>query len=359
MNTVFYNGRFTEVPASWNELTGKQLVRVIKIITGPYLPEVQRIRLLQVLLRWSWWKLALTLGMLRFWELPSHQSSLRKLELFSKAVDRTVRMAEAAEELTAFIFEGNTLTRNLLPHYRGHYGPADSGANLRMAEFAFAENYFLAWKQNSSTADLNKLIAVLWRPGVNSKQRRAEGDVRNRFVPSLLEAHAAKVDRWPIEVKMAMAIIYDGMRKSKLQGNMVFDGKHEEAESLYGLWSVMRMVAKAGHFGTFSQVEELYVDTVLMELNEAMAEAERLDAAPAGPREAAAMAAPIMSGVVALMYSVEPTLTFDEVWSILRTTATPFAASSPCSVGVGTDSQLCGIGIVNAGAAVEAAIKLR
>jgi serine protease len=75
--------------------------------------------------------------------------------------------------------------------------------------------------------------------------------------------------------------------------------------------------------------------------------------------EGTSMAAPITAGVVALMYSVEPTLTFDEVWSILRTTATPFAASSPCSIGTGTDAQLCGIGIVNAGAAVEAAIKLR
>jgi serine protease len=71
------------------------------------------------------------------------------------------------------------------------------------------------------------------------------------------------------------------------------------------------------------------------------------------------MAAPILSGVVALMYSVEPSLTFEEVWAILKSTATPFAAGSRCSVGVGTDAQICGIGIVNAGAAVEAAIKLR
>jgi serine protease len=76
-------------------------------------------------------------------------------------------------------------------------------------------------------------------------------------------------------------------------------------------------------------------------------------------QEGTSMAAPVLSGVVALMYSVEPTLTFDEVWAILRTTATPFASTSPCSIGVGTDAQLCGIGIVNAGAAVEAAVRLR
>lgn len=76
-------------------------------------------------------------------------------------------------------------------------------------------------------------------------------------------------------------------------------------------------------------------------------------------QEGTSMAAPILSGVVALMYSVEPTLTFDEVWSILKSTVTPFASGATCATGVGTDAQLCGAGIVNAGNAVEAAIKLR
>jgi serine protease len=76
-------------------------------------------------------------------------------------------------------------------------------------------------------------------------------------------------------------------------------------------------------------------------------------------QEGTSMAAPILAGVIALMYSVQPTISFDEVWSILKSTVTPFASGTSCSVGVGTDSQLCGAGIVNAGAAVEAAIKLR
>ena len=76
-------------------------------------------------------------------------------------------------------------------------------------------------------------------------------------------------------------------------------------------------------------------------------------------QEGTSMAAPILAGVVALMYSVEPTLTYDEVWQILKSTVTPFASGTTCASGVGTNAQLCGAGIVNAGAAVEAAIKLR
>ena len=58
------------------------------------------------------------------------------------------------------------------------------------------------------------------------------------------------------------------------------------------------------------------------------------------------MATPHVSGVVALMLSVKPTLTPDQVTSILQSTARPFPA---------TCSQ-CGSGIVNANAAVDAAI---
>lgn len=57
------------------------------------------------------------------------------------------------------------------------------------------------------------------------------------------------------------------------------------------------------------------------------------------------MAAPHVTGVVALMLSVNPTLTPDQVESILKSTARPFPAT--CS--------LCGTGIVDARAAVMAA----
>jgi serine protease len=58
------------------------------------------------------------------------------------------------------------------------------------------------------------------------------------------------------------------------------------------------------------------------------------------------MATPHVSGVVALMLSAKSTLTPDEVTSILQSTARPFPA---------TCSQ-CGSGIVNANAAVDAAL---
>ena len=74
-----------------------------------------------------------------------------------------------------------------------------------------------------------------------------------------------------------------------------------------------------------------------------------------GAEEGTSMASPVAAGVVALMYSIKPNLTDDQVWQILKTTATPFANGTECASLPG----YCGIGIVNAGAAVAAVVALR
>jgi subtilisin family serine protease len=79
------------------------------------------------------------------------------------------------------------------------------------------------------------------------------------------------------------------------------------------------------------------------------------------------MASPIAAGVVALMYSVRPSITDDQVWSILSTTAKNFASDSECTAklvetslntGEKVTTGLCGVGIIDAEAAVKAAQRL-
>ena len=63
-------------------------------------------------------------------------------------------------------------------------------------------------------------------------------------------------------------------------------------------------------------------------------------------------AAPMVSGTIALMLAVAPSLTPDQVHSIVVGTAKPFPATSDCT------TDRCGAGIVDAGAAVRAAADL-
>ena len=70
--------------------------------------------------------------------------------------------------------------------------------------------------------------------------------------------------------------------------------------------------------------------------------------------EGTSMATPIVAGVVALVYSIKPNITFDDVWlKVILPSLTPFAEGTQCAV-----KKTCGAGIISASAAVALAISL-
>jgi len=253
MIDVYFGKRAYAAPEAWNELTRRQLLKVMAIFDSP-LPHIQGIILLtQILTNIPWW---------RFFRF------------------RSPHLEDAAGQITGFLLEKNTLTRNLLPKYRRCYGPADGFGNLTMGEFSFTEAFFQSWRNSDDVDWLHKLIAVLYRPKRSNydHKRNPDGDHREKFNPNLIEQRAKKIARWPASVKKAIEQWYDGCRNQMIEQNpKVFEGGSGE-ESLHGMWSVMRNVAKAGHFGDFDKIAEQYVGTIMMELNEVVVEAERQEA---------------------------------------------------------------------------------
>lgn len=83
-----------------------------------------------------------------------------------------------------------------------------------------------------------------------------------------------------------------------------------------------------------------------------------------GYLQGTSMAAPHVAGVASLVLAEDPTLTPDQVASILEQTATSFPAASQCHSGCGSldpvpcTTDLCGAGIVNAAGAVAFAAQL-
>ena len=86
-----------------------------------------------------------------------------------------------------------------------------------------------------------------------------------------------------------------------------------------------------------------------------------------GKAEGTSMASPVAAGVVALMYSVRPSITETQVWEIISSTAQPFRSNTTCANevfvteftdGSSVTTGLCGVGIIDAGAAVLAASNL-
>jgi serine protease len=86
-----------------------------------------------------------------------------------------------------------------------------------------------------------------------------------------------------------------------------------------------------------------------------------------GAQQGTSMASPIAAGVVALMYSLRPSISYSKVWDILSGTAQPFKSNSDCEYqmvdtlmddgSILTTGQ-CGIGIIDAEAAVLEVQKL-
>jgi serine protease len=66
------------------------------------------------------------------------------------------------------------------------------------------------------------------------------------------------------------------------------------------------------------------------------------------------MAAPLVSGILALMYSLRPNATRDQVWTALRDSALPFKTGGICALAPGR----CGSGIANAANALRALIAI-
>jgi hypothetical protein len=264
MKKILLNKRFYSVAESWNELTEKQLLQVMRIL---FLPPVKgELKAEEKLLRLT--QTIIGLSNYRFF-----QCNVEELEEFFY--------------LTSFLFAKDLVfTKNILPLYKyshtAFYGPADHLDNLRMKEFTLTEDLYMRWydSEQRDTQALNELVAILYRPAPAHYDfvRNPNGDCRERFNQNVSSFYASNyINLWPPEVKIAIAYWYNGCRIEMVNRNPeVFSGSGDPA--LYGLVSVMLNVAESKVFGDFDKVEEQYVNLVMMQLNEAIDKGKKLEA---------------------------------------------------------------------------------
>lgn len=250
---IEHNHKWYNIPTSFNELTGRQLIKCLLVCNRTSTLLVAQVQLFKILTGFRWIKL--------WWGGAA--------EIDDKLY------------LVNWVFEHNTLTKNLLPYYKGRYGPADNFSNLQVCEFIFCEQYYQQYKEGCADQYLNMLIAILYRPAKKSynKRRNEEGDIREPYNDNITGLYSRQVARWPSAIKQAILFWYEGCRASLINSNPdVFGGAGGEP-AIHGLWSVMRGVAEKAIHGNINQVEKMYVQVFMMELNELLAEADRIKAA--------------------------------------------------------------------------------
>ncbi|MFL5788636.1 MAG: hypothetical protein ACJ748_11330 [Flavisolibacter sp.] len=262
MKLITINNKTIHVPENWNELTAKQLQAVMNILfIQKYSPELMVVHLMRLLF-----------GM--------------DINEFKKLAPEDI---EEYLDLVVFLLQGPlNLTKNIIPkyQYKGSwgigkifYGPEDECMNLIMDELVFSESYFMSWFDNKEDLHLlNELVAVLYRPAKRkyNLKRNPEGDVREPFNQYNCSFHAKRyIQMWPLPIKLGIAYWFRGCWQKWMNDNPnVFKGDGDPAQ--YGMISVMRNVAKDGVYGDIEKVGKTYVNQILMELNEVVAEADKI-----------------------------------------------------------------------------------
>lgn len=256
MHDLTINGRGYQVAESWNELTRRQLLRIIRVLLMPMDPQAIKMRILHELL-------PLPTGL--FFALEDSQ------------ITWLLRLA-------GFVTEEATLTRNLLPEirlpilktYRWQqlHGPADRLGNLVMAEFIFTESFFLAWHHSQNQDYLDNLIAILYRPqreGYDPASPDYKGDRREDFNPHLFEKRAQSwVKHLSKPVKMAVLYYYAGCRQALIdQYPEVFGGEETGGPASASPLRDMLHDLPNDKFGTIDEAEKAPLHTVLYEINKA------------------------------------------------------------------------------------------
>lgn len=248
MTVIEINKRLYSIPEKWDELTPKQVQWVYGVLLSEPSDHAVYLRLLKVISGCSWWAIF-------------REKKARLMEYFY---------------LCDFIFATQTLTRNPLPKYKRHHGPADNFDNLRMNEFAYSQTFYEDYRDNENREALDKLVATLWRPTGGDPD---DGDTRIMFKEAQMLRRVSMVKKWPLPLKEAIYYWYCGCLARLMEDNAyVFTGTGGEP-ALHGIVSVMRNVAKEGTWGDFEKVEMMYVKMFFLELKESKHEAAQIEKA--------------------------------------------------------------------------------
>lgn len=182
------------------------------------------------------------------------------------------QLAMAIDQLENFewLFTDFVLNKNLLPvinfRFKKYYGPDWLLSNLTADEFDHADQFFLSFLQDKDEADLNRLIATLWR----RKTVKAEyEDIRQPFSEFLIEENAASIAKWPMHQKTACLLIYSGMRNAfvALEDSKAVFSSSGSGKSTDNAWAkILLSLAHEGSLGTYQTVKKTYIHDIVLKL---------------------------------------------------------------------------------------------
>ncbi len=242
--------------SSWNELSQKELYVVADILHSKTLLVDGKMRLMVALLG------------IKF----------RVLLAF------TASQVHDLLPITKFILEENKLTTNLIPFLTlgstTLYGPNNFLANINIEEFAFADAFYVRFKETKSDEMLCRLCATLYRPkreGYDPKSPDFKGDIRQDFNKHQVFNRARRFEKFNSAQKYAISLFYEGCREKLIKKHPNVFSKGKGRSKSFG-WGGILMELAGDKFGDLQHTNRALMVNVLSYLEMQAIKAKKLEA---------------------------------------------------------------------------------
>lgn len=273
METLQIGAITQRVPSTWNELTRKQLLRVLAELYAAKQPTGVRLRLLSLL---TGFRMPLLSG------LPADVLA-QLLPLVDFVTSETHYLT--AQLLPTLKVPGRHVTEPVATLH----GPRAYLSNVTFGEFMFADTFFLHYHlatkkhrlANRSTI-LDKFLAVLYRPGKRNPNPEApdwNGDVRIAFNEYHLERRTPRLAPVPELEKLAVLTWYRGCRQqlaTEFPDVFAVADEDEKSPEKAPQWDRVLRKLSGGAFGPVQQTAGQPLRLVLAEMQDAAVEYQRL-----------------------------------------------------------------------------------
>lgn len=258
METLQIGALTKQVPSTWDELTRKQLLRVLAEFYSAPKPG-RGLRLLHVLSGF-----------------PLPRLGTQPVVVLAQLLPLTHWVDSETHRLTAQLLPTLQIPgRHVTERPTTWHGPLGEFRNLLFGEFLFADTFFVLFTLHGKQELLDQFLTVLYRParrGASPEREDWTGDVRLPFNEHQLETRTPRVARVPLLEKLAVLTWYRGCRAQLGQEfPEVFVAADEDTQTSGKQapdWGRVLRKLSGGAFGTVAQTAGQPLRLILAEMQD-------------------------------------------------------------------------------------------
>ncbi len=214
----------------------------------------------------------------RFIKLETHKKEQFSVT-HSQLIDMIMPLNFLFKEEGKTVMINSRLRKQLIPFFYLHQiqycGPDDGLTNISFAEWIECEKHYINYAKSKNMAELNSLIAAIYRPMADLKSR-SEDDIRIPFHEKSIFPRAIILNHLDAPTKYAILLFYEGSRYFIIQSfPHVYSDTVEKEENKFGMANVIEALTNDDPT-KFDLVEQTGLFKILLSLENRMKRADKL-----------------------------------------------------------------------------------